>query len=362
MGTALLVCLVGIAWAVLHSSGGRQAQVAARPDTTEPVQAIRPARASPPRASLTPATLRPPLTSSHQGPRPRPVPRPRSALPSTEAVPLQGGTQGRLHYLSSGGMTRSYLGVQASHPSRRSVPLVVVLHGSHVTPALEEQRTGFDPFAVAGRAVLVYPTGYAESWNAGQRCCGLAEANGLDDVAFVHAVVADAMAHYRIDPHRVYLVGYSNGGKMALRIACSDPAPFAAVATFGAVPLTDCATGTPVPVLLAASTGDAEIPYAVPGPLAINGAQLPSVTQAVSTLVVRNGCSATHHLLDEGHGTVSVSTWSSCGSGKSVQLVTYPRGSHSWPGSTTAVPVPFAAVVAVPVQGLMWQFLSALRH
>ncbi len=362
MGMAMSVCMVGIGQAALYAHGARQAQVAGPPDTTEPVHAVHPVPPSPASTWRTPATFLPPTSSPSKASRPRSTTRPGPALPSTEQVPLQAGTQGRLHYLRSNGLTRSYLAVQASNPSKQALPVVVVLHGSNVSPELEEQRTDFYPLGVGGRAVLVYPTGYAKSWNAGQHCCGLAEATGVDDVAFVRAVVGDAMRHYRIDPRRIYLVGYSNGGKMALRIACSGPTPFAAVATYGAVPLTACASGTPLPVMLAASIGDTEIPYSVPGTVAVNGAQLPSVTQAVSTLLVRNGCSSTHHLVVEGNGTVSVRTWSSCRSGKPVQLVTYPGGSHSWPGLTMAVPVPFAAVVAVPVQGLMWQFLSPLRH
>ena len=44
----------------------------------------------------------------------------------------------------------------------------------------------------------------------------------------------------RSTPARVYLVGYSNGGKLAWSLACGHPALFAAVATYGAVPLTPC--------------------------------------------------------------------------------------------------------------------------
>lgn len=354
------MCSVGIGRVLLYGHGASSGQVVAGPDTTLAVHALPPT--IPTRSSLKPtanlASRVPPTTA----PRPLPALPQRPPPPPPVSVALQAGTQGRLRYLESGGMTRSYLGVQASHPSGRALPLVVVLHGSNVTPGLEEQRTGFYPLGTEGRAVLVYPTGYAETWNAGQHCCGLAEAHGVDDVAFVQAVVADAMRHYRVDPHRVYLVGYSNGGKMALRIACSDPSSFAAVATYGAVPLIACTTGTPVPVLLAASTGDAEVPYSGARPMAIAGALLRPVTQVVPTLVSRNGCSAAHHYLTEGRGAVSVATWSTCRSGQPVQLVTYLGGSHSWPGSTSAAAVPFAAVVAVPVQGLMWQFLSARRH
>ncbi len=275
---------------------------------------------------------------------------------------LQPGLGGSLRYLLAGGLTRSYLAVQPSNPPARALPLIVVLHGADVTPAVEEERTGFYPLGIQGRAILVYPTGFAGSWDAGHGCCGWAQAGGLDDVGFVKAVVTDAMRHYRIDPHRLYLVGYSNGGKMALRIACDDPSPFAAVATYGAVPVSGCSTGAPVPIMLAASTGDAQVPYSSPGPVAAQGGSLPPVTQAVPMLVAHDRCSATGTSRAMAGATVTVATWSSCRSGKPVELVTYQGASHAWPGSTAAAPIPLAAAVAVPVQALMWLFLTGQRR
>lgn len=62
------------------------------------------------------------------------------------------------------------------------------------------------------------------AWNAGI-CCALALRN---DVGYLVDVVHAVEASVPIDLTRVYVVGFSNGGMMALRAICSAPETFAA--------------------------------------------------------------------------------------------------------------------------------------
>lgn len=62
------------------------------------------------------------------------------------------------------------------------------------------------------------------AWNAGI-CCALALRN---DVGYLVDVVHAVEASVPIDQTRVYVVGFSNGGMMALRAICSAPEIFAA--------------------------------------------------------------------------------------------------------------------------------------
>ncbi len=60
----------------------------------------------------------------------------------------------------------------------------------------------------------------ATAWNAGN-CCGFALANpDVDDIAYFREMVATLIVKYQIDPKRVYITGWSNGGKMTLRAVC----------------------------------------------------------------------------------------------------------------------------------------------
>ena len=62
------------------------------------------------------------------------------------------------------------------------------------------------------------------AWNAG-RCCAVADRN---DVGYLVDVVRAAAASVPVDATRVYIVGFSNGGMMALTAVCSAPTVFAA--------------------------------------------------------------------------------------------------------------------------------------
>lgn len=124
--------------------------------------------------------------------------------------------------------------------SSQARPLVLALHGLGSTGAAFAQLTGLSAFADQHGFAVAYPDAHpaphvlgltrgssansGRAWNAGD-CCGDASAN---DVAYLVDVVAAAAQHTKIDKHRVYVIGLSNGGMMALRAICDAPTVFAA--------------------------------------------------------------------------------------------------------------------------------------
>jgi polyhydroxybutyrate depolymerase len=70
-----------------------------------------------------------------------------------------------------------------------------------------------------------------------------------DDVAFLDAVIARVSREHGVDPERIYVSGFSNGGQMAARMALERPETFAAVALAGAVPDTWGVSERPVPMV-----------------------------------------------------------------------------------------------------------------
>lgn len=253
------------------------------------------------------------------------------------------------------GVHRSYLAV-APAGQHAGLPLLVVLHGRSVTVRDEAIRTGFLPLAQRGDAVVVYPVGIGQSWNAGEGCCGEAAATGSDDAAFVDEVATDAARRLGIDSTRRYLVGYSNGGKLAFRVVCEHPRTFTAFATYGAVPLAPCAnrTAAPVSALISAGTADPELTTADPPRTATQAVQDTAALWRAS-----NGCApaATVTQID----LVTLTSWTDCRDGAAVAAALYSGLTHYWP---TAAPssVVFSTAVGTPAAAatLMWRFLS--RH
>ncbi len=242
--------------------------------------------------------------------------------------------------MSVGGLTRSWVAYTGrGAPVTRTTPILVVLAGHYEAPALEAARDGLLPLAAAGRAELVYPLGVGLSWNAGG-CCGPAAAQHVDDVGFIEALVA------RVDPggaRPVDLVGYSNGGRLAYRMACEDPRLFAAYAVIAAVPVTPCAAPRPVSLVQVAGTADTVVPYARGDP----GIESPPVTVQVARVRALDRCPHPAAVLQV--GTLTQQAWSGCRDGTRLTFATYHGQSHLWPAGDATTPG--AAVV-------IWDFLA----
>lgn len=236
-----------------------------------------------------------------------------------------------------GGLERSYLidrPVDITAGTR--LPVLVVLHGHSVTPAIELQRSGFLPYAEDGEAILVYPAGYEEVWDAGA-CCEYAGEPKVDDVAFITAVVDQVLADEPADRSAVYLVGYSNGGKMVYRVACFDGSLFAAYVAVEAVAVSTCGSKVPENFMEVVSTGDPEIAYDQSDPVqAVNGYSELSATAQAAVFTSLDGCGK-----DYGFASVGLwrlRRWVGCAGGTSVELATYVGGSHGWPLAAPGTP------------------------
>ena len=159
--------------------------------------------------------------------------------------PLSPGTHKVLIDQRVSGVRRSYyVHVPAGHDGTTPLPVVVALHGAFSTARKFERESGFSLLADRERFIVMYPQGIGlgdlfRHWNSGH-CCGKARKKNLDDVGFVLATVDDVAKRNPVDRARLYLVGFSNGGMLAYRIAAEHPEIVAAVAvasgTIGGVP------------------------------------------------------------------------------------------------------------------------------
>jgi polyhydroxybutyrate depolymerase len=244
-----------------------------------------------------------------------------------------------IHTLRFDHLTRQYLEMTPDRPVSPSIPILVVLHGRRVTPEQEARRDGFLALASQGRAELVYPAGIGRSWNAGG-CCGLAAAEHVDDAGFLTDLIA------RVDPgdrRPVYLVGFSNGGRLAYTLACDDPGLVDGYAVVDAVPVHPCTAPRPITVVQVDGTADPLVPYR-PGD---HGAESPPATIQVARLRAIDGCvpqPTTSHA-----GELTLSTWTSCHSGTRVGFASYAGVGHLWPPGDATTPGAAAVI---------WSFLT----
>jgi polyhydroxybutyrate depolymerase len=267
--------------------------------------------------------------SSRPG-RSSPSAAPPTPLPAPTPV---GGVTDSTVTLQVGGLTRTYELIRPVQPAADRLPALVVLHGFTATVAGEEQRDGLLPVAAAGQAVLVYPAGYGQSWNAGV-CCAPATTDHVDDVGFLDAVIQQVAADPGIDPALVTLVGFSNGGRMAYDVDCAQPGIVTSVVAVMAVPVTPCGTSTPVSLLEIAAADDPEVPYA---PGTGGGLGLTAVTDETAAWRGRDGCADTVNTQTSA-GLLTSALWSDCRWGSRVELATYASGGHEWQSGDATTP------------------------
>jgi polyhydroxybutyrate depolymerase len=100
------------------------------------------------------------------------------------------------------------------------IPLVLVLHGNHPEARGEFMRewTGFDQQGDAWGFAVAYPDGIGGCWADGRGVTTADEA-GVDDVAFLRAVIGWSAERHGTWPDRCVVAGMSNGAFMAHRMA-----------------------------------------------------------------------------------------------------------------------------------------------
>jgi polyhydroxybutyrate depolymerase len=104
------------------------------------------------------------------------------------------------------------------------LPLIVFLHG--LGGSGEELSLGLHlkQFSDQLGFAFLAPDGMLDHsgrrfWNAGPSCCNF-EHLPVDHLELLRGWIQEALKNPRLDPERVYLVGYSNGGFLAHRAAC----------------------------------------------------------------------------------------------------------------------------------------------
>lgn len=164
-----------------------------------------------------------------------------------------------VHTISVGGLDRTYR-VYKPEGLPASAPLVVMLHGGFGSAEQAQRAYGWDQLADSAKFVVAYPDGLNRAWNVNGGCCGRPSRDGIDDVAFITAAVADIGGNVGIDQTRVYATGISNGGMMSYTLACNT-GTFAAIGPDSATQLDPCRAPHPTSVMHIHGTADRLIRY-----------------------------------------------------------------------------------------------------
>lgn len=234
--------------------------------------------------------------------------------------------------ITVGARERSYLVIRPENVRRSdSLPLVLVLHGLGVDANAMSHAADWRHAVEQERFVAVFPQGEANSWNMGP-CCPPANLLEVDDRGFLDALVDQLRERQDVDPERMYLTGFSNGGIMAYAYACHRPGVFAALAPMAGTNLTGCFPSKPIPLLHQHSDPDNVVPYDggfTVGRL-LSAVPFPDVPTSIRKWAQEAGCDDEPRSSTDADD-VETFTWAGCPPGASVRLVRIPGTGHAWP-------------------------------
>ena len=263
----------------------------------------------------------------------------------------------------SSGQKREYLlYVSRSYDRTKPTPLVISMHAAALWPATQMETSQWNKVADEHGFIVVYPSGTTlrgggtgvlpKVWLLRP------EANLVANVRFISELIDTLEAAYNIDPTRIYVNGFSNGGAMAFALSCTLSHRIAAVGTVSAAqdqrPWSWCADSRPVPLINFHGTADL-VPYNG-GKVWASPRPFPSVPTWTANWAQRNRCGP-NPIESVVAADVTRLEYTNCANDAVVVLYTVQGGGHSWPGGK---PMPAWIVGptsrSIDATSLMWAF------
>lgn len=228
-------------------------------------------------------------------------------------------------------------------PAEKAQPatLVVLLHGYGSSGTVADGYMKLSQLAQQQGFLLAAPDGTVDArgmrfWNATDACCNR-DGREVDDVAYLSALIDEVKALYSVDAGRVFVIGHSNGGFMAHRLACERADRVAAIVSLAGATWKSpkrCSPSRPVSVLQVHGVADQVIRYAG-GEHAPGSTQYPSAMETVSIWAQKNGCgakpataSALRDFLEPSGAETREDDFEACPAGGAVTLWSMDKGSH----------------------------------
>lgn len=262
------------------------------------------------------------------------------------------------------GLSRTF----AVAPAAERAPLLVVLHGAGGTGLGVAALTGLAQRAPSAGIAAVFADGWGHGWNDGREAPRLQRRQGVDDVAFIQALVDRLVTEGVADGDRVFAVGMSNGSFMAEHLARHALLPLTGIVLVAGGAAFASRQARPVPARPAAmlafhGTADPLVPYPG-GPIGPLGQlvgrrssrrdELAGRGSAAPIEEVASDWAAVDGALDPpvserlapppGDLAVTRLRWRT--SGPDVVLYRVEGGGHTWPGGAPYLPERFIGPVA----------------
>jgi polyhydroxybutyrate depolymerase len=259
---------------------------------------------------------------------------PARPVASPTTMTVQSGDSDRS--IAVGELKREYLlHIPPSYDGSKLMALVMMLHGTGGSAKEIAATSGMSAKADKESFIVAYPQAYgdADHWNFG---FDVLYKNLPDDMAFLSTLLSYLQSSLRIDPKRIFVSGFSEGGftTYALGGELSDRIAAIAVAEAsigvkqadGSV-LTIKQPSNPLPLIAFHGKADTTVSYNGGG----KGGDWLSVNDSIAFWVKRDGCAASPQQTPSHNGNIIETDYKGCQAGMEVVLYTIVNGEHQWP-------------------------------
>lgn len=249
----------------------------------------------------------------------------------------------------SGGLNRQYfVHIPTGYDENTPMPLLISFHGFTDNPFNHSQYTGFSTLADEEGFIALYPAGWPPEEGAplGWFAHEGAEEEFSDDVLFTHDLINFMIETYAVDPARVYISGFSNGGGMAHRIGCDLSEEIAAMTAGGGTHINEdsCEPTRALPVLGVHGRDDDVTPYLGYQDL------LEAIPEWAMEWAQRNGCAFEADAVTDTNLTIQ--QWTDCTDEVTVFLYTWDILGHNWPPDAEQIIWDFVSQYTLPQEYL----------
>jgi polyhydroxybutyrate depolymerase len=215
-------------------------------------------------------------------------------------------------------------------------PVLFVFHGYGGNATEIRQSSEMTEPATEAGYVVVFPQAANEAnrgWSMGCTRCTDGDVRGIDDIAYVDAILDDLANRTSIDRTRVYATGFSMGGWFVYALACQRSGMVRAIAPVGGLmprPVAGlCAPNDPTGALVMFGDMDQTQPYnGTPGEFGVFGADSSAIFWARA-----NHCGIEHPDEEKTFGStrVRVTSYEACDGGTTVERHRVIGLTHVWP-------------------------------
>ena len=279
--------------------------------------------------------------------------------------------------LTHHGLKRHYVvHVPKAYDGKIPVPVVIMFHGGGGKARGAMQETGWSAKSDKENFLVVYPEGVPrdpsrrgsfvanpQSWNDGsQRAIVAASLKNIDDVGFVNTMLDDVSVKFRIDPHRLYATGFSNGASMTFRAGRELSARLAAIAPVaGSDWLEQPAPAQSLSLLYLTGTADPLNPLEG-GEITLGGkpaGNKPPVREFIDKWVKMLGCVSEPKTIYERDGVKGLA-YITCRDQAEVVFYTVAGMGHFWPGGMSHLPerVIGKSFNKISATDVIWEFFQ----